>query len=63
MVSAITNNPLFGQAEQKAVPWTERHQVLLLIIMVVVALVLAGLILKSLKSIRSERIQDQMPGD
>jgi len=58
IVSAIIDNPLFGKAEQKPVPWTERHQVLLLIIMVVVALVLAGLILKSLKSIRSERVQD-----
>jgi len=63
MVSAITDNPLFGKAELKPVPWTEKHQVLLLIIMVVVALVLAGLILTSLKSIRSQRVQDQLPGD
>ena len=57
-LSAITDNPLFGQAKQKPVPWTERHQVLLLIIMVAVALVLAGLILKSFKSIRSEQVEN-----
>jgi len=60
-LSAITDNPLFGQVEQKPIPWTERHQVLLLIIMVGVALVLAGFIFKSFKSIRSERVQDQLP--
>ena len=57
-LSAITDNPLFGQAKQKPVPWTERHQVLLLIIMVGVALVLAGFILKSFKSIRSEQVEN-----
>jgi len=62
-LSAITDNPLFGHAEQKPVPWTERHQVVLLIIMVAVALVPAGFIFKSFKSIQSERVQEQPPGE
>ncbi len=57
-LSAITDNPLFGQAKQKPVPWTEKHKVLILIIMVGVALVLAGFILKSFKSIRSEQVEN-----
>ncbi|MHC4593534.1 MAG: hypothetical protein ACYS19_01145 [Planctomycetota bacterium] len=57
-LSAITDNPLFGQVEQKPIPWTERHPVLLLIIMVGVALVLAGFIFKSFKSIRSEQVEN-----
>jgi len=57
-LSAITDNPLLGQAKQKPVPWTERHKVLIFIIMVGVALVLAGFILKSFKSIRSEQVEN-----
>jgi hypothetical protein len=57
-LSGITDNPLFGQAEEKAVAWTEKHKVLLLVIMVVTALVLGGFILKSFKSIQSEQIEN-----
>ncbi len=54
----ITDNPLFGQFEEKPAAWTEKHKVLLLIIMAAVALVLGGFILKSFKSIRSEEVQN-----
>ncbi len=57
-LSGITDNPLFGQAEEKAVAWTEKHKVLLLVVMVVVALVLGGFILKSFKSIQSEQVEN-----
>jgi hypothetical protein len=57
-LSGITSNPLFGQAEEKPIAWTEKHKVLLLIVMVVVALVLGGFILKSFKSIQSEQAQN-----
>ena len=57
-LSGITDNPLLGQAEEKAVAWTEKHKVLLLVIMVVVALVLGGFILKSFKSIQSEEVEN-----
>jgi len=54
-LSGIAGNPLFGQAEQKPAAWTEKHKVLLLIVMVIVALVLGGFIFKSFKSIQSEQ--------
>jgi len=57
-LSNITDNPLFGQAEEKQIAWTEKHRVLLLIIMVAVVLVLGWFILKSFKSIRSEEVQN-----
>ena len=53
-LSAIADNPLFGQVEEKPVAWTEKHKVLLLIIMVMMVLVLGGFILKSFKSIQSD---------
>jgi hypothetical protein len=57
-LSGITGNPLFGQAEDKPVAWTEKHKVLLLVAMVAAALVLGGFILKSFKSIQSQQVQD-----
>ena len=54
-LSPIAKNPLFGQAEQKSQPWTEKHKVLLLIIMAVVVLALGGFILKSFKSIQGNQ--------
>jgi hypothetical protein len=57
-LSAIADNPLFGQVEEKPVAWTEKHKVLLLIIMVAMALVLGGFILKSFKSIQSEQVEN-----
>jgi hypothetical protein len=52
MLGSITENPLFGKAEQKTVPWTERHKSILLIILVAVVLVLGLIIIKSFKSIK-----------
>ena len=57
-LSTIADNPLFGRAEAKRVAWTEKHKVLLLITMVVVVLVLGSFILKSLKSLQAEEMQD-----
>jgi hypothetical protein len=57
-LSGITGNPLFGQAEGKPIAWTEKHKVLLLIVMVAAALVLGGFIFKSFKSIQSEQAQN-----
>jgi hypothetical protein len=57
-LSGITSNPLYGQAEEKLAAWTERHKVLLLIVMVIVVLVLGGFIFKSFKSIQSEQAQN-----
>ena len=57
-LSGITDNPLFGQAEEKAIAWTEKHKVLLLVIMVMMVLVLGGFILKSFKSIQSEQAEN-----
>jgi hypothetical protein len=53
----IINNPLFGQVEVKPLAWTEKHKVLLWIIMGAVVLVLAGFILKSFKSIQTKEAQ------
>jgi len=57
-LSGIADNPLFGQVEEKPVAWTEKHKVLLLIIMVMMVLVLGGFILKSFKSIQSEQVEN-----
>lgn len=57
-LAGITVNPLFKQAEEKPVAWTEKHKGLLLTVMVGVVLVLGGFILKSFKSIQSEQAQD-----
>jgi hypothetical protein len=51
ILGSITENPLFGKAEQKLVPWTERHKSILLIIMIAAVLVLGAFILKSARSI------------
>jgi len=56
-LGGIIDNPLFGQAERK-VAWTERHKVLLLVIMGAMVLVLGWFILRSFKSIQSEQNQD-----
>jgi len=57
-LSNITDNPLFGQAEEKPAAWTEKHKVLLLIILVAMVLVMGGFILKSFKSIQSEQVKN-----
>ncbi|MHC4461683.1 MAG: DUF3999 family protein [Planctomycetota bacterium] len=54
----IADNPLFGQVEEKPVAWTEKHKVLLLIILVAIVLVLGWFILKSFKSIQNEDVQN-----
>lgn len=52
-LGSIAENSLFGKVEQKPQPWTERHKVLLLIVMAAVVLALGGFILKSFKSIQT----------
>ena len=61
-LTGIFNNPFFGQIEETPTAWTEKHKVLLLIIMVVMVLVLGGFILKSFKSIQNEQVESQPPG-
>jgi hypothetical protein len=56
-LSNIIDNPLFGQVEEKPVPWTEKHKILLWIIMGAVVVVLGGFILKSFKSIQTKEAQ------
>jgi hypothetical protein len=57
-LSGLINNPLFGQVKEPSVAWTEKHKILLLIIMVAMALVLGGFILKSFKSIQNEQVKN-----
>ncbi len=54
---ALIDNPLFGQVEAKPLAWTEKHKVLLWIIMGAVVVVLAGFILKSFKTIQTKEAQ------
>ncbi|MHC4396853.1 MAG: DUF3999 family protein [Planctomycetota bacterium] len=54
----ISDNPLFGRGEEKAVAWTEKHKVLLLIVMGTMAVILGGFIFKSFKSIQSEQTRN-----
>ena len=53
----ITDNPLFGQAEPKPLAWTEKHKVLLWIIMGAVVAVLGAFIFISFKSIQTKEAQ------
>jgi hypothetical protein len=53
-LGALIDNPLFVQVEAKPLAWTEKHKVLLWIIMGAVVVVLAWFILKSFKSIQTE---------
>jgi hypothetical protein len=56
-LGTVINNPLFGQVEAKPLPWTEKHKVLLWIIMGALVVVLAGFILKSFKTIQTKEAQ------
>ena len=56
-LSGLAANPLFGQAPERKIAWTERHRVLLWVVMAVVVLALAGFIFKSFKSIKNEQSQ------
>ncbi|NIP22677.1 MAG: DUF3999 family protein [Phycisphaerae bacterium] len=56
-LGAVIDNPLFGQVEAKPLAWTEKHKVLLWIIMGAVVVVLAGFILKSFKTIQTKEAQ------
>jgi hypothetical protein len=58
MLGGLLDNPLFAEADQGPAAWTERHKVLLLIVLVAAALVLAGFILKSFKSIRGQEVHN-----
>ncbi|MFA5239352.1 MAG: DUF3999 family protein [Phycisphaerae bacterium] len=57
-LSDITDNPVYAQAEEKPVAWTEKHKFLLSTILVIVVLVLAGFILKSFKSMQNEQVKN-----
>ena len=61
-LGGFVDNPLFSPVGEKALAWTEKHKVLLLIILVATALVLGGFILKSFKSIQKEQAQGQQSG-
>ncbi len=56
-LGSIIENPLFDKTPQKPVPWTERHKVLLLLVLGVLVLVLGMFILKSFKSIKTADIK------
>ncbi len=58
MLGNISDNPLFGQAEAKPLAWTEKHKVLLLVVMGTMALILGGFIFKSFMSLRNEQVQN-----
>jgi len=58
MLGNISDNPLFGQAEAKPLAWTEKHKVLLLIVLGTMAVILGGFIFKSFKSIQSEQTRN-----
>lgn len=51
----ITDIMPAGPIVQKPIPWTEKHKVLLLSVLVLAALVLGGFILKSFKSIQNQQ--------
>jgi len=57
-ISKLGENPLFGKLGKDKIPWTERHKLLLPVILFVVVLVLAGFIFKSLKAIKNNPGQD-----
>jgi hypothetical protein len=57
-LAGIAANPLFKQAEEKPLAWTEAHKGLLLTILAGVVLVLGGFILRSFKSIQSQQPPD-----
>jgi len=59
VVARLEKNPIFGQIDQKPQPWTEQHKTLLLIILAAVALPMAIIIIKSLKSIQQDQQQGQ----
>ena len=56
-ISNIVDNPLFKRAQSKPLAWTEKHKVLLWIIMGIVVAVLGAFILKSFKSIHTKEAQ------
>jgi len=57
-LGSIIPNPVFGQAEEKPVAWTEKHKTMLFLILVVVVVVLGGFIFNSFKSIQNEQGQN-----
>jgi len=59
VVARLGKNPIFGRIDQKPLPWTEQHKTLLLIILAAVALPMAIIIIKSLKSIQQDQQQGQ----
>lgn len=57
VLGSIIDNPLFEKAAQKPVAFTEKHRILLLIVLVIAALALGGFIFKSFTSIKNEQLQ------
>jgi hypothetical protein len=55
-LSSIVDNPLFGQTKAEKLAWTEKHKILLLVVLVMLVLVMGAFILTSFKSIRGEQI-------
>jgi len=54
ILGRIVDNPVFGEAEPKPAPWSEKHKALLIIVMAGIVFVLGVFIVKSLKSIQSQ---------
>ena len=51
-LGSVSENPLFGKIEKKAVPWTKKHKTMLFVIMIAAVIVLGGFIFNSFKSIK-----------
>ncbi|MHC4573362.1 MAG: DUF3999 family protein [Planctomycetota bacterium] len=60
-VNRVAPNPSFGPTQVRPVAWTEKHRVLLVVVLGASVLVLGWFILKSFKSIRSEQTQNRHP--
>ena len=55
MVGSVAPNPVFGKAEEKPLAWTEKHKVLLMVILGLIVGVTGIFMLKSFKSIQAEQ--------
>ena len=50
----VVRNPLFGQGEITPIPWTEKHKILLWLVLGAVVVALGTFILKSFTSIQNQ---------
>ena len=55
MLGSVIENPIFGEAEEKLTAWTEKHKVLLLVVLGVIVAVTGLFMLKSFKTIQVEQ--------